>query len=66
MSISYPYNLTAEDYDRLANEYLRTLPLEHFMDSTYQSAPREIVLASLALLKMRRPDVDYFNVLLVQ
>jgi Uma2 family endonuclease len=66
MSIAYPNPMTAADYDRLAWEYYQTLPLEHFMESSPHATQREIALASLAILKMRRPEVHYFNELLVQ
>jgi Uma2 family endonuclease len=66
MSFSPSGLLTAEDYDRLAWEYYQTLPLEHFMEATPHATQREIAVASLALLKTRRKDVQYFNELLVQ
>jgi Uma2 family endonuclease len=66
MSISQNHKMTAEDYDRLAWEYYRTLPLEHFMESTPQATQREIVLAGLALIKAGRPDFQYFSELLIQ
>jgi Uma2 family endonuclease len=66
MSISESGALTAADYERLAGEYHKTLPLEHFMESVPHARQREIALASFALLKKRRPDVQYFNELLVQ
>jgi Uma2 family endonuclease len=53
-------------YHRAAQDYLESLPLEHFMESTPHSKQREITLESLALLKARRPDVHVFNELLVQ
>jgi Uma2 family endonuclease len=53
-------------YEKAAQEYLRSLPLEHFMESIPQSTQREITLESLALIKARRPDVQVFNELLVQ
>ena len=53
-------------YAKAAQEYLRSLPLEHFMEATAQATQREITVASLALLKRRRGDVQYFNELLVQ
>ena len=37
-------------YYEAAQEYLRSLPLEHFMESTPQAHQREITLASLALV----------------
>jgi Uma2 family endonuclease len=66
MSIAYPNPLTAADYDRLAWEYYQTLPAEHFMESSPHATQREIALESFALLKTRRPDVHFFNELLVQ
>jgi Uma2 family endonuclease len=57
---------SAEDYDKAAKEYLKSLPLEHFMEATLQAMQREITVESLALLKRRRPDVQTFNELLVQ
>lgn len=53
-------------YEEEARDYLRLLPLEHFMEATPQATQREITLASLALVKARRPDVQVFNELLVQ
>jgi len=53
-------------YAKAANDYLRSLPLEHFMESTPQATQREITLASFSLLKARRSDVHLFNELLVQ
>src|SRR5205823_4678725 len=60
-----PSPLQAE-YEQAAEEYLRSLPLEHFMESTTQARQREITLESLALLHAARPDAQYFNELLVQ
>jgi Uma2 family endonuclease len=56
----------AERYEAAAQEYLRRLPLEHFMEAIPQATQREITLASLALLEVQRPDVHVFNELLVQ
>jgi Uma2 family endonuclease len=58
--------LTAADYAKAAQEYLRSLPLEHFMEATSQATQREITVESLALVKSLRRDVQYFNELLVQ
>jgi Putative restriction endonuclease len=57
---------TNADYERAAEEYRRTLPLEHFIESEGQATQREITLASLALVKARRTDVQVFNERLVQ
>jgi Uma2 family endonuclease len=54
------------EYERYAQEYLRGLPLEHFMEATDQATQREITLESFALVKPHRPDLYVFNELLVQ
>jgi Uma2 family endonuclease len=54
------------NYERAAQEYLYSLPLEHFMEATAQGRQREITMESLALVRLRRPVVKYFNELLVQ
>src|SRR6266404_1562104 len=66
MSVLHPRSFTALEYERAAQEYLRSLPLEHFMEAIPQATQREITLESLALLQTRRSDVQYFNELLVQ
>ncbi len=53
-------------YNQAALDYLHSLPLEHFMESTPHAMQREITLESLALVKARRSDVHVFNELLVQ
>jgi len=57
---------TIADYDRAADEYLQSLPLEHFMEAIPQSTQRELTLERLAVLRARRPDAQVFNELLVQ
>ncbi len=53
-------------YEREAQAYLRSLPLEHFMEAIPQATQRKITLESLDLLHSRRPDVHVFNELLIQ
>ena len=53
-------------YERAERQYLKALPLEHFMESTPQATQREITLASFALIRVSRPDIQCFNELLVQ
>ena len=53
-------------YEKAAEEYLRKLPLEHFMESTPHATQRKITLESLDLVASRRPDFHLFNELLVQ
>jgi Uma2 family endonuclease len=52
-------------YARLASEYCRSLPLEHFMESTDQAKQREITLESLALVRARWPEFQVFSELLI-
>ncbi len=66
MSQSTTARLTAADYDRLAAEYLHSLPLEHFMEGQPHAFQRRITLDSLTALQSRRTDFDFFNELLVQ
>lgn len=61
-----PGGMTMHDYDLTAQEYLESLPLEHFMEAVPQSRQREITVESFAVLKLKRPDVQYYNELLVQ
>ncbi len=66
MPITRPRGHTEVAYAAAAQDYLRSLPLEHFMEATPQGKQREITLESLALVKARRSDVHVFNELLVQ
>jgi Uma2 family endonuclease len=66
MTPNLPRPLQVVAYARAAQEYLRGLPLEHFMEATGQATQRKITLESLDLVQLRRPDVHVFNELLVQ
>lgn len=66
MASSKPRVLTEIRYERAAEEYLYSLPPEHFMESIAQSTQRKITLESLDLIAARRPDFHVFNELLVQ
>jgi Uma2 family endonuclease len=66
MPTEKPRPLLRIEYEEAAEAYLRSLPLEHFMEATAQGKQREITLESLALVKSRRSDVHVFNELLVQ
>ncbi len=66
MRSTLPRGLLEYAYRKAELDYLRSLPLEHFMESTSQSNQRKITLASLALVQARRPDFQLFNELLVQ
>ena len=66
MPTKAPPLLDESYYEKAAQVYLENLPPEHFMEPTPQATQREITLASLALVRRRRPEVQYFNELLVQ
>lgn len=66
MSLDKPRTLVRLEYARAAEEYLRSLPLEHFMEATAQATQREITVESLALVHAQKPSIQYFNELLVQ
>ncbi len=66
MSTAKPRHLVRIEYEKAAEEYLRSLPLEHFMEATEQARQREITVESLAVVHSARPDIQYFNELLVQ
>jgi len=53
-------------YFQAAQEYLRNLTDENHMEATAQARQREITLASFALVHAARPEMQYFNELLVQ
>lgn len=61
-----PRALVEINYYKAAQEYLRSLPLEHFMEATSQATQRKITLESLDLVAARRTDFHLFNELLVQ
>lgn len=66
METTTPRRLIEIMYWNEAQDYLRSLPLEHFMEATPQATQRKITLESLDLVQARRPDVQPFNELLVQ
>ena len=66
MPTETPRILLDLNYFKAAQEYLRKLPPEHFMEATPQATQREITLESLALVRAQRPDFHLFNELLVQ
>lgn len=61
-----PLLLRRIKYEESAEAYLRSLPLEHFMEATPQATQRKITLESLDLVHARRPEVQIFNELLIQ
>jgi Uma2 family endonuclease len=66
MASGIPRGLLEVKYEAAAQDYLRSLPLEHFMEALPQATQREITLESLALVRARRPEVHVFNEMLVQ
>src|SRR5687768_14547974 len=66
MPTETPRILLELSYYQAAQDYLRKLPPEHFMEATPQATQREITLESLALVRAQRTDVQGFNELLVQ
>jgi Uma2 family endonuclease len=52
--------------DEAEQRYLRSLPLEHFMEGTDHARQRKITLESFDVIAAARPDVQCFNELLVQ
>jgi Uma2 family endonuclease len=66
MSTAKPRHLLRLEYEKAAEDYLRSLPLEHFMEATTQATQRKITLESFDLVHARRPEVQTFNELLVQ
>ena len=53
-------------YERAAREYCESLPLEHFMQSTFQTTQCKITLESFDLICASRPEIHIFSELLVQ
>jgi hypothetical protein len=66
MNTDLPRALVEFRYYKEAREYLRKLPLRHFVEKTSQATQRKIPLESLDLVHARRPEVQVFNELLVQ
>lgn len=61
-----PMALLGIQYYEAAQEYLRKLPREHFMEATPQATQRKITLESFDVICEDRPDIQVFNELLVQ
>lgn len=66
MKTETPRALVEVRYYKEAQDYLRKLPPKHFLEATPQATQREITLASLALVRAKRKEVQVFNELLVQ
>jgi Uma2 family endonuclease len=66
MSTAKPRSLLRIEYADAAEAYLRSLPPEHFMESTTQATQRKISVVSFDLIQLRRPEVQMFSELLVQ
>jgi Uma2 family endonuclease len=61
-----PTALLHYQYEKWAEEYLKSLPLEHHMEAEAQATQRKITLASLEVVHGRRPEIQVFNEMLVQ
>jgi hypothetical protein len=57
MSTAKPTILLRLEYEEAAQAYLRSLPLEHFMEATAQATQRKITLESLDLVQRVAPPV---------
>ena len=57
---------TREEYDRMAYEYMASLPPEHFMERSDHARQRDITVASFDCIASERPDIQLFSELLVQ
>src|SRR5581483_1124067 len=66
MPTEVPRALLEIRYYRAAQEYLHSLPLEHFREATPQATQRKITLESLDLVHSLWPAFQVFNELLVQ
>jgi Uma2 family endonuclease len=66
MATDKPLEQLRIEYEEAAQAYLRSLPLEHFMESVTQSTQRKITVESLDLVHARRPEIQHFSELLVQ
>jgi len=66
MATSLPRPLLRLRYAEAAQAYLKSLPLEHFMEAPPQATQRKIAVESLDLVQVVRPEVQTFNELLVQ
>jgi Uma2 family endonuclease len=66
MSTIKPRILLHLEYEREAQAYLKSLPLEHFMEGKDQAEQRGITVASLAVVRVYRRDLHVFNEMLVQ
>jgi hypothetical protein len=66
MATEIPRARLEVSYYHAAQEYLRSLPLEHFMEATPQATQRKITLASLELVHALWAAFQVFNELLVQ
>jgi Uma2 family endonuclease len=66
MATGKPKALIAVTYEAAAQDYLRSLPPEHFMEALGQSRQRAITVESLALVEARRPKFHVFSEMLVQ
>ncbi len=67
MSIGTPSMVRLKNlYEHAEQEYLHSLPLEHFMEGTDHAHQRTITIESFSVICAQRPDIRFFNELLIQ
>lgn len=66
MSTTKPRSLERIEFEEAAEAYLKSLPLEHFVEAPAQGTQRKITLASFEVMRVERPDIQLFNELLLQ
>jgi hypothetical protein len=66
MQTSIPRRLLEIEYDNAARDYLRSLPLEHFMEAIPQATQRKITVSSFDLVHVAKPEIQTFSELLIQ
>lgn len=54
------------ELDESAREYYRSLPVEDTIDTVPQANARRALLSSFRVIKAKRPDLHYFNELLIE
>jgi Uma2 family endonuclease len=66
MSTSQRVAAVKAEYEEAAQTYLNSLKVENIMEARAQGQQRAVTLASLALVRHRRPEVHVYNEMLVQ
>lgn len=61
-----PNSKLTDFYDAAEQEYLRSLPPEHFIEATDHAHQRKITLESFDVVRAARPEIQCFSELLIQ